>query len=260
MKAPNKLSSFSKAVAVGFLITTASSQLSSAAVIFDLRATGKNALPLSGGDSAKAIAALPGDQIELTLFVKVTGTAVGVEGYQSAMGKTIATHSGGAGGNQSAPTLLGNFTGGSVGTIQDLNGDTFADIGSTLSTTSSTANSWFPRFTTNGAFDETGVSITNGKEFALFKFTYTAVNFASGTASIQFTQQLTTVINSSTAKVDGVSILSKNLGLPSGVNATSLAAAVIITAAVPEPSAFGMVLVGALGLVGFRRLGFRRTA
>jgi len=30
--------------------------------------------------------------------------------------------------------------------------------------------------------------------------------------------------------------------------------------AVPEPAAFGMVLVGALGLVGFRRLGFRRTA
>lgn len=30
-------------------------------------------------------------------------------------------------------------------------------------------------------------------------------------------------------------------------------------AAVPEPSAFGMVLIGALGLVGFRRLGFRRS-
>lgn len=29
---------------------------------------------------------------------------------------------------------------------------------------------------------------------------------------------------------------------------------------VPEPSAFGMVLVGALGLVGFRRLGFRRNS
>ena len=34
----------------------------------------------------------------------------------------------------------------------------------------------------------------------------------------------------------------------------------IVAFAVPEPSAFGMVLVGALGLVGFRRLGFRRTA
>ena len=29
---------------------------------------------------------------------------------------------------------------------------------------------------------------------------------------------------------------------------------------VPEPSAFGMVMLGALGLVGFRRLGLRRTA
>ena len=29
---------------------------------------------------------------------------------------------------------------------------------------------------------------------------------------------------------------------------------------VPEPSAFGMVLIGAPGLVGFRRLGLRRSA
>ena len=34
----------------------------------------------------------------------------------------------------------------------------------------------------------------------------------------------------------------------------------IVITAVPEPSAFGMVLIGALGLVGFRRLGFRRSA
>ena len=33
----------------------------------------------------------------------------------------------------------------------------------------------------------------------------------------------------------------------------------IVITAVPEPSAFGMVLIGALGLVGFRRLGFRRA-
>jgi hypothetical protein len=39
----------------------------------------------------------------------------------------------------------------------------------------------------------------------------------------------------------------------------SVGAPIVITA-VPEPSAFGMVLMGALGLVGFRRLGFRRSA
>jgi len=35
------------------------------------------------------------------------------------------------------------------------------------------------------------------------------------------------------------------------------AAGIMVT--VPEPSAFGMVLLGALGLVGFRRIGFRNT-
>jgi hypothetical protein len=64
---------FFKALASGVLISGIASQMVSAAVIFDLRATGKNALPLSGGDTAKAISALAGDQIELTLFVKVTG-------------------------------------------------------------------------------------------------------------------------------------------------------------------------------------------
>jgi hypothetical protein len=34
---------------------------------------------------------------------------------------------------------------------------------------------------------------------------------------------------------------------------------VSITAAVPEPSAFGMAMVGALGLIGFRRFGLRRA-
>ena len=34
----------------------------------------------------------------------------------------------------------------------------------------------------------------------------------------------------------------------------------VVVSAVPEPSAFGMVMLGALGLVGFRRLGLRRTA
>lgn len=258
MKQSRNTSVFFKALASGVLISGIASQMVSAAVIFDLRATGKNALPLSGGDTAKAISALAGDQIELTLFVQVTGVAAGAEGYQSALGKTIATHTGGGGGNQSAPVLLGNFTGGSVGTVQDLNADGFADIGSPLATTSSTAGNMFPRFTTNGAFDLTGTPITDGKEFALFKLTYTVVN-PGGAASIQFTQQLTTVINSSTAQVDGNSVLSKNLGLPAGANASSLAAPVVITA-VPEPSAFGMVLIGALGLVGFRRLGFRRSA
>ena len=42
-------------------------------------------------------------------------------------------------------------------------------------------------------------------------------------------------------------------------NAFGFSGVAITLAVVPEPSAFGMVLIGALGLVGFRRLGFRRS-
>jgi PEP-CTERM motif len=251
---------------LGFLSAALVSSLaiygtSNAAVTFDLRATAKNALPIVGENTTKAVAITSGDVIELTMFVMVTGTGAGVEGFQSAIGKTITTHQNGASGNQGGAALLGSFTAGALPTNIDLNGDGFLDLGSTAATTTSGAGDFIPRFTTAGAFDETGTTITNGKEFALFKFTYTAVNFAAGTASIQYTQQLTTVINSSTAKIDGVSVLSKNIGLPSGANATALGAPVVLSAlAVPEPTSFAMLMMGSLGLVGFRRPSFRRSA
>jgi len=252
---------------LGFLSATLISSLaicgtSNAAVTFDLRATAKNAIPITGGNTTKSVAITSGDVVELTMFVMVTGTGAGVEGFQSALGKTITTHAGGATGNQSnsLTTYLGNFAG-TAPTAQDLNADGFTDLGSTATTTSSTAGNFFPRFTTNGAFDLTGTTITDGKEFALFKFNYTAVNFAAGTASIQYTQQTTTVINSSTAQVDGASILSKAIGTPSGANATVLGAPVVLSAlSVPEPTSFAMLMMGSLGLVGFRRPSFRRSA
>ena len=53
---------------------------------------------------------------------------------------------------------------------------------------------------------------------------------------------------------------SASSGLQAAATTMSVNATGVTITVVPEPSAFGMVLVGALGLVGFRRLGFRRTA
>lgn len=246
-------------VLAGFAVQNAT-----AAFVWDLRATSKNGIAVTAAES-KAVNVQVGDVLQFDMFAMVTGLNTNLptpdEGFQSGLGKVIATGNGVAG-NMSAPVLSSNFTAGSVGTVQDLNSDGFADIGSTAATTSSTVGNMFPRFTTNGAFDLTGTPINAGlgKEFNLFHFTYTVVNAAAGTASIQFTQQLTTVINSATFQVDGVTVTSKNIGLPVGTNATTNGAPVILSVVVPEPSAFGMLALGALGLVGFRRIGLRRTA
>jgi hypothetical protein len=252
----NNRSIVGKILAAG-IVSCVLIQTASAGFVWDLRATAKNGNPLSGGDSSKVVSALPGDVITLTLFAQVTGTGAGVEAFQSGLGKTITTHSGGSTGNQGAPAFAGTFTGGSLGTVQDLNGDGFTDIGSTATTTSTTAGNWFPRYVTNGAFETNGIAITDGQEFALFTFTYTAIT-TTGTASVQWTQQLTTVINSATFQVDGATVTSKNIGLPAGANATTVGSPVVI--GVPEPTAFGMVALGALSLVGFRRFGVRRSA
>jgi hypothetical protein len=156
---------------------------------------------------------------------------------------------------------MGNFAplGSQVGTIQDLNGDGFMDIGSTAATVStSVADNWFPRYFNTPDFATEGTPIENGTEFALFSFTYTALTTASGSASIQWTQQhIVGLINSAIYEVDGVVITSKDIGSPVGATGTSVGAPVVI---VPEPSAVGMALLGALSMGGFRRFGSRRTA
>ena len=248
---------FASLALAGFAIQNAS-----ASFVWDLRVTARNGVALSGADTTKAVSVVAGDVLTIDMFAMVSGSNLLIdEGFQSGLGKIIGTGNGVAG-NLGAPVLSTNFAAGAIGTVQDLNADGFMDIGSTAATTSSTVGNMFPRFTTNGAFDQTGTGINGGlgKEFDLFHFTYTVVNAASGTASIQWTQQLTTIINSATFLVDNGNVTSKNIGQPVTTNATTLGAPIVLTASVPEPSAFGMLALGALGLVGFRRMGFRRSA
>ena len=247
---------FASLALAGFAIQNAT-----ASFVWDLRVTARNGVALNGADTAKAVSVVAGDVLTIDMFAMVTGLNVSVdEGFQSGLGKIIGTGNGVAG-NLGAPVLSTNFAAGAIGTVQDLNADGFMDIGSTAVTTTSTVGNMFPRFITNAQFDQTGNSINGslGKEFDLFHFTYTVVNAASGTASIQWTQQLTTIINSAIFLVDNGNVTSKNIGTPVSTNATTLGAPIVLTA-VPEPSAFGMLALGALGLVGFRRMGLRRSA
>ena len=108
----------------------------------------------------------------------------------------------------------------------------------------------------NGA---TNNAITNGHEFLMGTITLSITSFTP-------TSVLNTnwVIPGFTTPLNRAQIAQwtdgDNLVNAGGTNfAEMFVGAPIVITAVPEPSAFGMVLIGALGLVGFRRLGFRRS-
>ncbi len=267
MKNPPVMSSSFAAslLAAGLLVSGFVSQNATAAgLVFDLRATNKNGVALSAAE-AKSLTAAPGDNIEIGMWAIVTGAAGNAlpEGMQSALGKTISTHSGGFGGNQNTAVLEPLFVNTTLAlpTALDLNADTFLDFGSaTFGTTNSTAGDWFARSSLSPGFQTVGTAVPDGTEFKLFHFTYTvAAGAVTGFASIQWTQQVTGTINSAAYSMDGSTTATTSKGI--GLGGTSLGSAVVISAAVvPEPSAFGMLALGALGLVGFRRMGLRRTA
>jgi PEP-CTERM motif len=245
-------------------ITSIGTQFASAGLVWDLRVTAKNSAPVQV-ENLKAISGTTGDVFQISMFAMVTGTGAGIEGMQSGLGKTITTHSNGFGGNQSAAaldTLFVNTTA-ALPTAQDLNADGFADYGSTTFTaTNSTAGNWFPRTSLSPGFQTNGVAIPNGTEFKLFQFNYTVSAGLTGFASIQWTQQVAGTINSAAYQLDGgLATTSKLINSPVGATGTSLGSPVVISAlAVPEPTSFAMLMMGSLGLVGFRRPSFRRSA
>lgn len=248
------------------LLAGFAAQNASAAFVWDLRATALNGVPLDASQAKAIPTVVAGDVLTIGLWAMITGSSAAAEGFQSGLGKTITTHFGGAGGNQGAPAYESNVIppGGPLPTIQDLNADGFMDLGTTAATTSSTAGLWFPRTPAAPGFEIAGTAIPNGTEFKLFHFTYTVINPGTpgaGGATIQFLQQTTTIINSAAFSLDGsaTATVSKSLGTSTNPVGQGPTLGLPVSVGVPEPSAFGMVALGAMSLLGFRRLGTRRS-
>ena len=149
-------------------------------------------------------------------------------------------------------------------TYGNLAADGILDLGSTVNTS---AAGYFG--STSGVGSP--VAIANGLSELLigqFQLTLGAV-IASGQTTIGYYLQVRTsgsVGNkfNQVFQAGGVLNALDFMGQPTGGASTnaydSFAFNNVVLTAAPEPSAFGMLLVGALGLVGFRRLGLRRTA
>ena len=103
----------------------------------------------------------------------------------------------------------------------------------------------------------TGSVIGTGQEFRIGKIQL-RVTLAGTSVSINFKNPTANVIPSTGTWYTDNDGLTSGSGAQTGI-ANIVIAPGISVVTVPEPSAFGMVLLGAMGLVGFRRLGLRRS-
>jgi hypothetical protein len=272
--------SMKKALALGIATIVVGAATSSATLTFDLRATAATgSAVINNGKSVGISADAPGT-VTLEIWAQASAAAPTADPYgiQSIIGSIISSSSGGGvTGSLSVATPSAPF-GDSVpqaGVPAEISGDTLQDLGS-ASTTSSTNMIKFTKasasggqlvgavfFATNtvpfGATNQAIAGNANGREFKMGTVTLSITSFTSGSSSLNWViPGFTSPAPKGTRAqwTDGDNIVNNG-------NANSaemvVGSAVTFIAAVPEPSAFGMVLIGALGLVGFRRLGFRRS-
>lgn len=275
------------AAALALVVSNASANL-----VFDLRASAITpALGSLGDASGKNVQITPGatGDITLQLWVQISNAAPGAGnpfGIQTMIGSVVSqTTSPGVTGAIGAAIPAGPFgVGGVAGGATEFSAsyggaaDGILDRGSN-STSSVTAYSKFRADTTdvNGTLIGTqffptntnpnGATVRNissGFELLVGTFTLNIAGFQNGSAfSVNWKLPLVTSPANKgqiASWVDG-SVAAGPSAVPKNGNANFAEMSVGSTLSlvtVPEPSAFGMVLLGAMGMVGFRRLGARR--
>ena len=198
------------------------------------------------------------------------------QGFQNAFGSILQGLGGGAHGTWTSVAQNTNSTAGAggmvfltaqyggagnqQGTIQDLNADGFSDFG---------ANATVPT-NTSLIFARAGsMQTTNGGGAqALISLDGLTTRIRIGTCKL--------TISGATSSAP-TSVAWRNVNFPAGSDipalwrednltrnskasgGTILTGAGVTLIAIPEPAAFGMLLLGGVGLVGFRRLGIRKA-
>ena len=273
------------AAVIVFAVSTASAN-----IVFDLRATSVDAA-LGSLFEAKGVYIIPGNpggNITLELWAQITnpnavpGNPIGlftvlgsVVSYTTGPGVTGAVGPG----IFEAPFSIGTTAGAAAEVSQAYGGvpDNIMDRGS-LSTTAVTnyvksrsdpadasgTQIGAQYFVTNQTPRGAQINpITNGFEFLMGRFTLSISAFgptSSATvnwaippfSSVVNRGQIANWVDGSVAA--GPAAVSKNGNLTSELGLGSP----ILIGLIPEPSAFSMLILGAMGLVGFRRRGLRR--
>lgn len=275
------------AIALAFAASTAS-----AGLVFDLRASAVDSFGTLDDSTGKSVILTPGGSgnVTLQLWAVITNTAAGAGnpfGIQTMFGSVVSqTFVAGMAGSigpatPSRPFGVGSVAGGGAELSQSFGvgnvADTILDRGSN-STSSVTAYSKFRADPTdvNGTLIGTQYYPTNttpngatihqlptGYEFLMGQFTLTVTNISPpATANINWQIPLVTSPGNRgpiAAWLDGSVAAGAAAGAKNG-NANfgeiSIGSPVFLNN-IPEPSALGLLLVGAMGLLGFRHLNLR---
>lgn len=147
------------------------------------------------------------------------------------------------------------------GVQRQVTGDSSLDIsGSTTATGSGyiNANAGATQNATSGLTPAINFNlIANGVEFRVGTYTFSIGAGVSGnTTGVNYAVPSLGALNNAAR----ASWTKDGAAGQNGASANLSVAAPIVITVVPEPSAFGMLALGALGLVGFRRMSLRRTA
>jgi len=264
-----------KALAFAVCAVAAAAQTASANITFDLRAVSPEDLT---GKSARIQS---GAVVQLELWAQLTNAAPvnNIYGVQTVLGAIVSSNAIGLTGSIAPMSFPSVFNAAAIVGVNNefsLPADGIMDLG----TSSTTAVTGFPKArkdpavggeavqgaatqfaTNNQPAGATFHAIPNGFEFLMGTTTLTLsdvpVGYAGGaTLNWKIPGFTSAALRGQIAAwTDGDNF--PNTG--SGQNAEMFVGAPIALVAIPEPSAFGMVLLGAMGLVGFRRLGVRRS-
>ena len=278
-------SSFAKNILLSATLVLAVAGTSKAALTYDIRATaGTNGASLGGGGKTVGVQS-SGSDITLQIWAQVTNAApVGGApfGIQAIMGSIVSAsvNAGDATGSLGAVALQAPFTVGSQsgGSAQlSTVSDGILDRGDVANLTAPTLNHvllakdggsggtqvagslfFATDLAPNGATVNT---IANGFEFLMGTATLSLSSFSlTPGAQVSMNWVIPASFSTNSKRNQRAAwTQGDNLVTQGSSSALMFVAAPVVITAVPEPSAFGMVLIGALGLVGFRRLGFRRA-
>ena len=257
---------------------------SSAAITFDLRASSASSGTVSPGGKTVNLGLGEAGTVTLDIWAQVTSVTAGnsIWGVQTIIGSVISTGTAGSGvqGSLSVATPTTPFNqsapqGGVAGEISSPL-DSLGDLGST-STAASTNMMKLSKPTTSGGTQvgtvffatnadnpviSTRQAVTNaggsGFEFLMGTITLTISGTTAGSNTLNWVIPGFTVAGLKGTRAQWTE--ATGTVFQGNTNAASMfVGSAISLVVVPEPSAFGMVALGALSLVGFRRFGLRRA-
>ena len=281
IKALNFNRQLPKALAIGLLASALATSASQAVlrVTFDMRAVqtgiggGTTSTGLISSSGQTAMISAGSASIVLQLVATIASDATVQDALLRADGSFITSGTTGLTGSmrsdvqQTGPGVnnLEPFRG-----IASRTGLNTADLSTVpdgiLDLGANTQTSVFTNFFTAGSTD-----LTNGALGQVFVLGETVLTLTgTGTTIVNFVPRVFTGAGAAGArtsfifKVDGTQFSYRGDGALASQNggvgdATTFAFNPITLVSVPEPSAFGMVLLGAMGLVGYRRFGVRRA-